>query len=307
MLSDRRARMARRELDRLEELVRLPDGDAVAHEQRAASDRVGGVGREGVEPDVHSQVGADGRLRAQGAAGSSSRLDDRAAGRNVGPASLPDGDDGAAEIAVQDHRREAGDDRFHGPPRLRRPPAPPRREEPDARRVDRMVQLVEPMDGVRPSPPAALKAEAVDNEPAVELDRERRAAGERRRGEDAVAHEDAARAPRGPAEVVPVHADRGGATGRRPLHRGHRLAAEDVAVREDGLELVQAAVGRRADDVEDDGPATDDEVQALVGDPATRASSPPLRPTGTRAAPRSRRAEDPSSAPRRQQITQVGR
>ena len=69
---------------------------------------------------MHGQVGADGRLGAQGAAGGSARLEDRAAGRNAGPAALPDGDDGAAEIAVQDRRREAGDDGLHDRPRLRR-------------------------------------------------------------------------------------------------------------------------------------------------------------------------------------------
>src|SRR5215207_526146 len=89
----------------------------------------------------------------------------------------------------------------------------------------------------------------------------------RRRLQDAVLDEAAARDAVGPGEEVAVDAGRGRALYGPPLHRRHPLPADHRTVGKDGLQLVQRAVGLRGgEDVQAHRAEAGELKPLLVGD-----------------------------------------
>jgi hypothetical protein len=253
--ADGGARVARAELRRQEVLAGRPDGLAATHDRRAAAERVGDTGREpvGLKDQAGQERCSRRRLCLQLRDLRAAREQYRAVLRDRQAAARVRRGDDAGQVGAGHRRRERLEDNLEHACDLRRRGAPGGREERGAVAARRLVQAGQGPP-LAEALPVAEERDAPDAELAVGPDADARARAVGRAHQDLVLHEHPGRVAVVEVEEVAVHTRDRGRVGDVLLHRGHALGAGDRPVREDRLELVEAARARRGDHVQDDGP-----------------------------------------------------
>ena len=263
-LADAGARVPRSELARGERLLRAEDGTAVANEHRAAADGVRDPGPFGPEDQPQRQLRPERRLLEQPLRRRAARDENGAVPRDRRAAAGGDVDDGAGQVGVRRRRRERRDHDLCDPRLGGRGLPVGGREERDAVRSGRLVEVVQ-RPALAEAAPGAEELDPADVETAFGGDAGAGAVAVGRALDDVVAHQHAARPP-GVGVEVAVDADHRRARREPLLHRGDALDALDRLVRERRAEGVQAGGTRAADDVDRDRAVRGELDAALVGD-----------------------------------------